>query len=444
MQAGQTKYGIGMTVSACLWLGLFPLMQFGTFSSITKDKWICMLILAGVTVVCFSVDLFCRRLSRPKLVPLIAGGLLLLWMAVSSFASPYPGRTWWIGAGRREGLCTQLCYISIFLLFCCSRVRRTPVLISAGAGLLAFLAVVLLQRAGGNPLGLYPENYSYETDPDFQGTIGNVDMCSGYLTVLVGLFFPAAADSLRNLVHAYRKKDEPVFPAANLLHKQRLLFPVVFLALVFLLAVCAWLFYTMEVRFGLLAMCVLAVWTLIRFLPKKLWLPVFLVVFAFALLFVWFWPGESISTLHELHEIMHGNIDYSFGTERIGVWIYCSKLLQEGERLLLGTGADTFVLRFNTFMSKYYQEHPGAYRLRYYYDNPHNEYLALVLNYGIPSLLFFLVLVIGGCFGRPAWRDSVLVYGIQALLSFSVCLVAPMFWVVSGMSWSAPPEMTQS
>ena len=76
MQAGQTKNGIGMTLSACLWLGLFPLMQFGTFSSITRDKWICMYILTGVSLLCFLVDLCCRRLSRPRVFPLVTGALL--------------------------------------------------------------------------------------------------------------------------------------------------------------------------------------------------------------------------------------------------------------------------------------------------------------------------------------------------------------------------------
>ena len=88
MQSGQTKYGIGMTVSACLWLGLFPLLQFGTFSSLTRDKWIIMFILGGVSLVCFIVDCFCRRVSRPRLLPLLLGGGLLLWILLSCLLHP--------------------------------------------------------------------------------------------------------------------------------------------------------------------------------------------------------------------------------------------------------------------------------------------------------------------------------------------------------------------
>ena len=42
-----------MTFAACLWTGVFPLLQCGTYSHITRDKWIFMLILSGVTLACF-------------------------------------------------------------------------------------------------------------------------------------------------------------------------------------------------------------------------------------------------------------------------------------------------------------------------------------------------------------------------------------------------------
>ena len=445
MQAGQTKNGIGMTLSACLWLGLFPLMQFGTFSSITRDKWICMYILTGVSLLCFLVDLCCRRLSRPRVFPLVTGALLLGWMTLSAFTSPYPGNPWWIGAGRREGLATQLAYYGLFFLFCCSRVRRGPVLFSAVAGLAVFTAVVVLQRAGKNPFGLYPGGHSFATAPGFQGTIGNVDVCSTYLLIVAGLAFPALVDALRRVFRPSPAEPEvplsgPEDPRPAPKRKSRLLPLLAAAVLLLVLVVCAWLFYTMEVRFGLLTLAVLLVWTLVRFLPKKLWFPVLLLLMVLALALVWYYPFSSVSTLNELHEILHGHIDYNYGTERVGVWIYCAKLLSGGDHLLLGTGPDTFALRFNEFLNAYLKAHPDAPQLRYYYDSPHNEYIALLLNCGIPALLLFLVLVIGGCFGRPAWRDSVFAYGIQALLSLSVCLVSPMFWVVNGMAWSmAPP-----
>ena len=117
MRSRQPGHGIGMTVSACLWLGLFPLLQFGTYSTMTRDKWILMLILTGVTLLCFVADLCFRKVSRPRLLPLIAGAGLLGWTVLSCLLSPYPSRYWWIGAGRMEGLSTQLCYLGLFFLF---------------------------------------------------------------------------------------------------------------------------------------------------------------------------------------------------------------------------------------------------------------------------------------------------------------------------------------
>ena len=110
-------------------------------------------------------------------------------------------------------------------------------------------------------------------------------------------------------------------------------------------------------------------------------------------------------------------------------------MLKAEGRLLAGTGADTFAARFNAFLSVWELSRPDAEYLTEYYDSPHCEYLALVSDCGIPALLCFLVLVFAGCSGAPAWRNSVLGYGVQAFLSFSVCIVAPMFWVLLGISF---------
>ena len=433
MQSGQTKYGIGMTVSACLWLGLFPLLQFGTFSSLTRDKWIIMFILGGVTLAGFIADCFCRRVFRPRLLPLLLGGGLLLWVVLSCLLCPYPGSPWWIGTGRREGLATQLCYFGIFFLFSFSRVRRVPVIISSVCGVFVFLAVVLLQRAGGNPFGLYPGSYSYATAPRFQGTIGNVDMCAGYLLIAAGLFVPALVDCFGPVFRSFRGKHTAGAAVIS----------VFFLAAA--LAACVYLFVTMEVRFGLLALALLAVWTLIRFLPARFRVPLLLLLMIIALVLVWCFPFTQLSTLHELHETLHGRAKADYGAERIGAWTYTLRMLRDEGHLLFGTGADTYAMRFSAYLQQYFKDHPEAEHLRYNYDNPHNEYLALLVNCGVPALLLFAALVIIGCFGGKPWRDSVLCYGIQAFFSFSVCIVAPMFWAVLGMSVSAlPPKKSRS
>ncbi len=456
MQSGQTKYGIGMTVSACLWLGLFPLLQFGSYRNLTRDKWICMLILAGVTLLCFLADVLLRRISRPRLLPLLFGIGLLGWTVLSCLLSPYLGPPWWIGTGRREGLATQLCYLGLFLLFSCSRVRRGPVLAAAGCGVLAFLAVIVLQLTVHNPVGLYPEGYDFESAPHFQGTVGNVDICSAYLVLLCGLFLSALTDALRNLRAApaealrnsltapadnlqsplktstddSRSESADLFQPARHAKTRRLLGAA---ALFAVLAVSVWLLVTIHVASGLLALAVLAVWTVIRLLPKKARLPVLILLLAAVLLLAWCWPGQG-GELWELHELLHLRPQFAFGSGRVGVWIRTYNMLREDSRLLLGTGADTYARRFNDFLKRYELAHPDKELLLDYYDSPHCEYLAMAVNCGLPAVFCFLVLIIMGSFGIPPWRDGVLAYAVQAALSFSVCIVAPIFWVLLGLS----------
>ena len=103
MQSVQPKNGYAMTAAACVWLGLFPLLQGGTYAHITHDKWVIMLILTGVTLTCFVLDSIMFYLVRRKqtqsaqgvilsasegsprrgVVPLILAFLLLLWTVLS-------------------------------------------------------------------------------------------------------------------------------------------------------------------------------------------------------------------------------------------------------------------------------------------------------------------------------------------------------------------------
>ena len=436
MQSGTKKTGIGMTVSACLWLGLFPLIQFGSFHTITRDKWICMFILAALTVAGFLADLRMRRISRPRLLPLLFGTGLLLWTVISCLLSPYPGAPWWIGTGRREGLASQLCYLGLFFLFSVSRVRCRPVLVSAGCGVLVFLVVVLLQRAGGNPFGLYPDGHSYDDAPQFQGTIGNVDLCSGYLVIVCGLFLSSLIHTLRGLFRHPAGKPAGREPGAGHAALCSVL-PAGFLLLV--LSVSVWLLFAFEVDSGLLALAVLLFWTFMCLLPKRCRLPALILLLALMLIVVWFWPGQT-GPVWELHEILHGRPQGSFGSGRVGLWGRTVAMLAEEGRLLTGTGSDTFAARFSDYLFRYELAHPDEEISADYYDTPHSEYLAMVVNCGIPSLLCFLMLILAGCFGAPVWRDGVLGYAVQALLSFSVCIVAPMFWVILGLSFVGLPE----
>ena len=445
MQSEHPEYGYGMTLSACLWIGLFPLLQGGTYTRITHDKWVAMLVLCGVTLCCFFFDLIYKRFRRkgspavlpdaakaaPGLLshnlPVLFAAALLLWTVLSCIFSKYGADTWWNGKyARYEGLLTQLCYFGLFFCFFYSRVNLKPVLFSAAAGVAVFFVVVMLQRSGGNPLGLFPDSRGYADGREFQGTIGNIDMGTGYLLLIAGLL-------LSGLLRC--------FPLSAS-HAPFLTFVAVFVFSVGLI-LSLYLIITMEVQFGIISLCVLFLITLLCFLPKKRRLPLLILLIVLMLIVVWFWPGEN-GGLWELHEIIHGRGRLSFGSNRVAVWAYSLRMAQEN--LLLGGGSGTFQSRFNRFLSDNSlvipDEQDGA-PLPDYFDNPHNEYIAQMTDHGLPAMLLFLTLLFSVFMRRPKYglpclapcSAAVLCYMVQAFFSFSVCIVAPMFWILLSLSF---------
>ena len=440
MQAVQPKYGRGMTLAACLWLGLFPLLQGGSYTRITRDKWIAMLVLTALTFLCFLYDffhgnthsLFFRKgadgagARLPCPLPVLLAGALLCWTVLSCLLSPAGPDVWWLGRqARMEGLATRLCYFALFFLFCASRVRLKPVLVSAAACAAVYCAVVLLQRAGGNPLGLYPPTYSYASSPEFQGTIGNIDMAAGWLCMLSGLF-------LVTLLSSFRKKDS----RTSVLAAAAGLLPVLFLL------------FTIRVQFGFVTLAVLASAVFLRCLPKKARLPALILLLAAVLLLAWLWPGTS-GGMWELHEILHGRSRPSFGSNRLAVWNCTLGLARE--RLFTGGGSATYPARFSRWLAENGRTIPksqGSVPLPSVFDNAHNEYLAQLADHGLPAALLLAALFLSAVFRRrEGWfplltpcSAAVLCYAVQAFFSFSVCLVAPMFWVLLGMSIPDSPK----
>ena len=199
----------------------------------------------------------------------------------------------------------------------------------------------------------------------------------------------------------------------------------------------------MDVQFGVISLAVLALVTFLRFLPGKYRLLVFILLIIIVLLAVWFWPGHS-GGLWELHEVLHGRTQLSFGSNRLAVWYY--SLLLSRESLLTGGGSGTFRTRFNEFLLKNDLKIPteqDGKALPDYFDTPHNEYISQLTDHGLPALILFVLLLLLSVFRK---RDgllplltpcsaAVLCYAVQAFFAFSVCIVAPMFWILIALSF---------
>ena len=117
--------------------------------------------------------------------------LLLTW--ISALASPWFPETL-LGVSRHEGALMLSCYCLSFLLVVrWGRAKRWLLWVLAGSLSLCCL-LSLLQLTGANPLGLYPDGYTYADGGvhyggQYLGTIGNVDLLAGVLSLAAALFW---------------------------------------------------------------------------------------------------------------------------------------------------------------------------------------------------------------------------------------------------------------
>lgn len=185
-------------------------------------------------------------------------------------------------------------------------------------------------------------------------------------------------------------------------------------------------------------------------------------VLCLILLLVWFYPFEQ-GGAWELHEILHGRPQLSFGSNRLAAWFY--RLQLAGKNLLFGGGSGTFFQRFESFLAEHAYAIPssqGEILIPTAFDSPHNEYISLLVNHGLPALILYCMLLWVLCFRHliekprlmyglgtedrdrtekerqgnrleESLRSGVICYAVQAFFSFSVCIVAPLFWVIMGV-----------
>ena len=183
----------GMIVTACF--GFFPLVSDFDYSHITRSKYIAMLVLTALCVIVSVTKIIlngdrtqCLRLLKNPAV--ILATAYILWMGLSAcFGTSHDllnsRGEWivWAGDRRYEGLATALCYFLVFLAFAMSGGSAKVLVLSSGFGILINLGIFVLQHMGKNPLGYYPGERNVFTNPEFQGTIGNVDVMVSYLAV---------------------------------------------------------------------------------------------------------------------------------------------------------------------------------------------------------------------------------------------------------------------
>ena len=142
--------------------------------------------------------------------------------------------------------------------------------------------------------------------------------------------------------------------------------------------------------------------------------------------------SESTAMIYQARQVMHGNIDDTFGSFRIFIWR--NALIAFPQFPIIGSGPDTFYYAFPADMHGFYGEA---------YDKAHNEYLQILICQGILGLLCYLVFL-GGIFIKAvpkAFKNpmfmAVLVafmgYSAQAFFNISLPIFSQSLWIFAGM-----------
>lgn len=313
-----------------------------------------------------------------------------------------------IGVSRREGLCTILLYCAVFV--CVSlfgRIHKSHVYSLIGANTL-FGTVCILQLLGYNPFGLYPNGLNFydggvRYSGSYIGTIGNADLVGAYFCIVIPMLFFILFNK------SIKWRFITVIPLGLLLFT------------VFKISVTA-------CSLGLASALVFTIPMLFKFKKRSviIYSSIILSV-GIATLIILRFVDVNGGFLHEVHEILNGNISPEFGSNRIRIWKDVLSVIHES--VIIGKGPDTMLLEDFERFSTYYPELGKT--LTTAIDVAHNEYLNVLYHQGILGLISYLGIIFLTLIKKPsALTVAALAYSVQAFFGISMCLTAPYFWIV--------------
>lgn len=463
---------------------VFPLFTgFSGYGNITFSKYLFFVIITGLWFLALLSTSIFMKLPPPspgigQLAALCFAGICL----VSFCLSPYSSESL-IGAGRYEGLITQLLYVCIFLGVSLFGYPQPRHFFCLGLSLLICSLVGIFQLFNIDIFGLFMGSYShydagYKYSSAFLGTMGNTNLLSAYYCLALPALF--ALPILTDKKRAYLSLI-PLCPAIFVLIRAGVSGGFVALGLGALISLPLIISDTGRLRRALIASAPLLAsaaaalaftpeydlvnfsWSFdfhgapsilllaavvcsfvgfaLRFAPfnpgKKtlriILICVSVAIFFSGLTFIYFSPPAE-GTLWELSEVLHGRINEKFGSSRILIWRECLKLFPEHP--LLGSGPDTLALRADVSFSRYVEE--TGQTLRSGVDNAHNEYLSYLINIGLLGLAAYITLLILGArnwlrkLNKPlpcALGLACLCYCIQSFFALGLPLVSPLLWI---------------
>ncbi len=341
--------------------------------------------------------------------------LYMLLTVISAIVSEFFPETV-IGAHRREGALSICIYGLVFIIIKRNTFSGKWVVYLIGIVTALYSAVCILQLLKINVLWLFPEGLNYydagvKYSGEFLGTLGNAGLTAGFLSLAVPIL----------LVYVLVGNERERF---------WLFIPMIMGAAVI---------YASKIAAGAFGV-VVGLFAAVPFVffkdktGRRICIAIEVILFVFVLTAIFFMDFE-LNTLKEFHNVLHGNIDDSYGSKRIFIWRNTLPLIPE--RPLLGGGPDTLADRIGVIFETVKED--GTVK-RASIDAAHNEYLNIAVSQGIPALIVYLAALCCSVLRyiksrgvdpvATAFAAGVICYSIQAFFGISIFISAPYFWII--------------
>lgn len=398
----------------------------------------------------------------------------LIWSILSAVLSPHSDV--WLGAGRHEGLCEiLLCVLVFWVVSSYGRWDCRFLWLLEGVVMLNGI-LGLMQYAGGNPLGLFPEGTNYHDafvtySGQFMGTLGNVDILGAFLALVLPSLYAAYLHdgqpimllalgtgtfllSLADVDAGYVGIAAALFLTFPIYYSKRSAWSRGMIAAGVLMvglgfgkliyadrsAVLCLRLSGIGIMLSLTGLILASPGILLQRrtregeLPQShlLWLALPAGILA-GLAALYAFPFSTGGTLWEIQQLLHGNFNDNFGSGRVRIWKEVLRLI--GEHPLLGGGPDTLAERM-TFSFTRYSEELGM-TIEAHVDAAHNLFLNTAVNQGLPALGFLLAGLafwVADVLKRRNTAGLLLIAGVtgylaQGCFSVSLCSVTGLFWI---------------
>ena len=467
---------------------IFPLIVDKTgFFKILECKWRSYVgitttyILSTIGIIIYYLIKNKTNICKKKITIIEWSAIIFLIANILSYLfSPYLGNyNLLLGTGRGEGLLISSLYIISFLFVSYfGKFNKKHILyFSISSILVSFIAI--LQFIGFNPFNMYQDGIGTH-NVSFMTTIGNVDFISAYYVITLTI-------SACSLLFLDNSKYEQIIHYISILFGS-FIFNIIevnsgkvaFLAIaliilpfsfkdnkklsislkivsLILLSIAINMFINIEYHYDLgrlgfyfkidyLLILFIIVITILVLLSKYLkkvsysinnknyiknYFKLGIIGIVFGIIILFIVPFKS-GILYEIHELLHLNFDDNFGTYRIFLWKRTIPLIKDYP--LLGSGPDTFALRFMPIYSEDIAK-IGPLTIN---DTAANIYLTMIINLGIIGTIIYIAFLGLQVYNGIKYKSSysfvllcsMIAYMVSSFFNLSVVVISPLFWIL--------------